>query len=363
VINIKMVEILREQEGGVYTSNVSDSYEKIPYHNYTLFFEIPTGPEQAQKMTDVTLEIVRNIIEKGPDQKDVDKFKEETLNLLRDNLKTNAAWLSAFRTYNLSGGNRYEILNMEAHIKGVTPESIQKVAKKYLTDDHRIIATLMPEDGWEAKQAEAAKPAEKADVSAQTVIDNYEKALGGKAKLESVTTIYAEGTVSMMGMELQTKTKKMAPNKSYMEMTMGDQKLMVMVFDGEKGFMEQMGQRQEMPAEMVARQAAEERMFDVHSLKAEDIQTVESIVIDDKDCYLLTDREGKKLAFDKSTGLLYRQEETSSGASSVTTMKSYGDFDGIKYPVEIVSSAQGQESTIKYTKVEFNRNVTEGDFK
>jgi hypothetical protein len=117
-----------------------------------------------------------------------------------------------------------------------------------------------------------------------------------------------------------------------------------------------------MPAEMIAGQA-KEPLFDVYSFKAEDIQTVESIRIDGKDCYLLTDRNGKKSAFDKSTGLLYRQEETAPSGASVLTVKDYGDFDGIKYPVEIVSSAQGQESTIKFTKVEFNGNVTEADFK
>ncbi|MDR0835390.1 MAG: insulinase family protein [Tannerella sp.] len=146
VVDIKMVEILREKEGGVYSSGASASYQKTPYNHYSFALQIPTGPEQAQKMTDAALEIIKNIIENGPEQKDVDKFKEESLNQLRDGLKNNGTWMNAFRNFNLNGGDKYAILKSETLIKSVTVQSIQQVAKKYLTDNHRIIATLMPEN-------------------------------------------------------------------------------------------------------------------------------------------------------------------------------------------------------------------------
>ncbi|MDR2824620.1 MAG: insulinase family protein [Prevotellaceae bacterium] len=356
VIDIKMTEILREQEGGIYSAGTRATYEKVPYANYDLMFYIPTGPVQAEKMTQAALDIVKNIVENGPSQIDVDKFKEESLNLLRDNMKINATWMDALRGYFLQSGNKYSLLEREEMIKAITPKTIQAVAKKYLTDENRIIATLMPEDGWQEAAAEAAKPAEKADISAESVIANYTNALGGKAKLNAVNTILSEGTTSMMGMEMATIVKQMQPNKQYSEMTMMGMKI-IQSFNGKTGYIDQMGQRMEMPAEAIA-EMANEQLFDALSFDASKIQSVESQTIDGKDCYVLTDDKGEKSYFDKTTWLLYRTVKD----NATETNKAYGEFDGIMFPTETVVSAQGQDITMTITKVTVNQGVTEKDF-
>ncbi|MDR1652942.1 MAG: insulinase family protein [Prevotellaceae bacterium] len=356
VIDIKMIEILREQESGIYGAGTSATYEKTPYASYNLISYIPTGPVQAEKMTQAALNIVKDIVEKGPSQTDVDKFKEENLNQLRDNLKTNTTWMSALRDYNLNGGNKYALLEREKMIKDVSPKTIQAVAKKYLTDKNRIIGTLMPEDGWEAAAAEANKPAEKAEISAESVITGYINALGGKEKLNAVQTILSEGTTSMMGMEMKTTVKQMQPNKQYSEMEMMGMKI-IQCFDGQKGYIDQMGQRMEMPAEMTG-EMADEQIFDALSLDASKIKSVESQSVDGKDCYVLTNDKDEKLYFDKTTGLLYRTVKP----DATQTNKAYGEFDGIMFPTETVVSAQGQDITMKITKVTLNSGVTEKDF-
>ncbi|GHV43548.1 hypothetical protein FACS1894180_2960 [Bacteroidia bacterium] len=356
VIDIKMTEILREQEGGIYSAGTRASYEKVPYSNYELMFYIPTGPVQAEKMTQAALDIVKNIIEKGPSQTDVDKFKEESLNQLRDNLKTNGTWMSALRTQYLTDGNKYVLLEKEKQIKGITPKTIQAIAKKYLTENNRVIARLMPEDGWEDKVAESSAPAQAANLSAESVITNYMNALGGKEKLNAVKTVKMEGSTAMMGMEMPTVVKQMQPNKTYSEMSVMGQKI-IQCFDGTKGYIDQMGQRMEMPAEMVAEQA-NQQLFDVLSMKAASIQSVESQTVDGKECYVLTDDKGEKNFFDKTTWLLYRNVKD----GAITTNKSYGEFGGIMFPTETAIAAQGQEITMKITKIVINEGVTEKDF-
>ena len=356
VVDIKMTEILREQESGVYSAGTNGSIEKTPYPSYNFSIFIPTGPVQAQKMLDAALGIVKNVIDNGPDQKDVDKYREEALNKLRDDMKTNQKWMSALRAYNLNGVNKYFILDEENVIKNITVQSIQAVAKKYLTDDHRFVATLMPEEGWQEKAAANSVPAQATDVSAQSVIDNYINALGGKTKLESVKTLLTEGTTSMMGMELATTVKQMYPNKQHSEMIIMGQKI-ITNFDGKKGYVDQMGQRTDFSAEDIE-EYSKNQMFDALALDATKIKSVELQTIDGKECYVLTDDSGKKNYFDKTTWLLYRTE----GEEGTNTIKSYGEFGSIMFPTEMVQVAQGMEGTMKVTKVTINQGVTEKDF-
>lgn len=359
VVNIKMVEILREQESGVYSAGSNGNMSNNPYPNFSFTIYIPTGPVQEQKMLDAAMGIVKNVIDNGPDQKDVDKYKQEALNKLRDDMKTNKKWMDAFRNYNLNGGNQYYITDEENVINNITPQSIQAVAKKYLTDDHLFIATLMPEDGWQAKEAEKAAPAQSTDVSAQSVIDNYINALGGQAKLNNVNTILSEGTTSTMGMDFPTTIKQMSPNKMHSEMSMMGQKVVVQNFDGQNGYIEQGGQRMDLPAEAIA-EYAKNKMFDAMALDASKITTVELQTVDGKDCYVLTDDSGEKNYIDKTTWLLYRTEKPNEGTN---TIKSYGEFGSIMFPTEIVQNVQGQEIVMKITNITLNEGVTADDFK
>ena len=74
--------------------------------------------------------------------------------------------------------------------------------------------------------------------TAKQIIDNYITALGGKQKLESVKTLSMKNTISVMGMDMEGKTVK-KDNKFKSTQTMMGQE-MVQMFDGEKGYANQM---------------------------------------------------------------------------------------------------------------------------
>lgn len=357
VLTIKLIEILRESESGVYSTSARASMNPIPYPSYSLSISIPCGPENVEKLTKSALELVKSIVEKGPEQKDVDKYKQGELNELRDNLKKNDTWLDYLTDYPLKGGNKYLILEEESLINGVTAKGIQEVAKKYLTKN-RIIATLMPEDGSEAaKPTETAKAATKSAVSAQQVINNYLAALGGKTKLESVKTLYTETSTEMMGMTMPSKEKRMAPNKVWSEIDMMGQKI-TKVFDGTKGYFTQNGAKEEIPAD-IAETMKKGKVFDALAYDASQFKTVEEQTVDGKDYYVLTDEDGTQSYFDKSSGLLYK--EVSENTAQV--YDEYKDFDGIKFAVSKTIDAGGQQLKTKTTVVEINKNVSEADFK
>lgn len=156
VATIKVIEKLREDESGIYGGGARGYMGKVPYNSYSFSISFPCGPENADKLTKSAIAELQKIIDKGPDQKDLDKYKEGEYNDDKTNMKDNNYWMNGLAKNQLDESDKYEILNYQEKVKALTVKDLQDVAKKYLTKN-RIVATLMPEDGWEKapKKAEA----------------------------------------------------------------------------------------------------------------------------------------------------------------------------------------------------------------
>ncbi|WP_262148921.1 M16 family metallopeptidase [Chryseobacterium foetidum] len=164
VATIKIVEKLREDEGGIYGGGARGSMSKVPFNSYSFSVNFPCGPENADKLTKIAIAELQKLIDKGPEQKDLDKYKEGEYNDDKTNMKDNGYWMSNLAKNQLDGTDKYEILNYTEKVKALTVKDLQDVAKKYLTKN-RIVATLMPEDGWQNAPKADAPAAVKATVA------------------------------------------------------------------------------------------------------------------------------------------------------------------------------------------------------
>lgn len=144
ILTIKLVEELRENESGVYGVNARGGMEKMPYGSYYFNISFPCGPENAEKLTESALREVQKIVDNGPQEKDLAKFKEGELLDYKKNMKENRYWLNNLsESYNNSTSPE-NILKVEEKVNALTAKDIQEVAKKYLTKD-KVIGMLMPE--------------------------------------------------------------------------------------------------------------------------------------------------------------------------------------------------------------------------
>ncbi len=355
IATIKVIEKLREEESGIYGGGAYGSMSKAPVGEFSFMLQFPCGPENVESLTQNALDELQKLIDNGPEEKDLDKFKKGAINDLNTDVKTNKYWLKNMTENYVEGGDPYAFLNTEAMVNALTVDDIKNVAQKYLTGD-KVIATLMPEDGWEAntKKEEVKKSA---DLSPQQVIDNYFKALGGKDKLEAVTSIVMDNTSKVMGMEVKGVTKMMAnPYRFYTKQSVMGQET-VQVFDGEKGMLSQAGQQMEMPAAMLDA-LKNKRLFDVLAYKAEDYNGVEIVELDGKTYNLLT-KDEEQLYFDAQTGLLYKTKN----AQGEAVITEYTTVNGIQYPAKMTQSAQGMNVEVENTNVRFNTGVSAEDFK
>lgn len=144
VLTIKLIEELRENESGVYGVSARGSMSKVPNGAYSFTIGFPCGPENAEKLTASALTELQKIIDNGPQEKDVIKFKEGEILDYKKDIKENRFWLSNLTKAYTNGVSAEEMLKMEEKVNALTAKNIQDVAKKYLTKD-KVIGMLMPE--------------------------------------------------------------------------------------------------------------------------------------------------------------------------------------------------------------------------
>ena len=89
ILTIKLVEQLREAEGGVYGVGARGNIRNMPYDWYTLNISFPCGPENVEKLKNAALAEVNKIVANGPTQKDLDKVKETYMLDYKEDIKQN----------------------------------------------------------------------------------------------------------------------------------------------------------------------------------------------------------------------------------------------------------------------------------
>lgn len=132
---------------------------------------------------------------------------------------------------------------------------------------------------------------------------------------------------------------------------------MVQLFDGEKGYANQMGQKVDFPADQVAKLKTS-KIIEALGMDPAKIKTVEKKQADGKDFYVLSSDDTKSY-FDVKTGLL-EKSESEKGVMSITK---YADVEGIKFVEEMTINAGGQEIKIKNSDIKINQPISDDEFK
>ncbi|GIJ94472.1 peptidase M16 [Capnocytophaga stomatis] len=146
VLTFRLLERLRENEGGVYGTGANVSYSKFPKDRYTVQIAFGTAVDKYQSLIKSALEEVEKIKKNGPTQEDLDKFKIEQKRQMELIVKENSFW----------GGyilDRYQLQKpvedpdkVLKELEKVTIKSVQKVANKYLKEDRLFEFILLPDE-------------------------------------------------------------------------------------------------------------------------------------------------------------------------------------------------------------------------
>lgn len=284
-----------------------------------------------------------------------------------------------------------------AKINAVTVDDIQRVAKKYFNyANTRIVVVGKQEQiekglkslGYNIKYYDkyaapvvagaTAGGAVKVDVTPVQVVDAYLKAIGGKEALAKVTTTIATGKMEIVGQPippLPVTVKQMAPNKELMEITMGGNVVMKNVFDGEKGYMMQMGQKKDLDEKEATGKKSIKGIFEQLFYTGSDykLQVKGIEKINNNDVYVLVVTPASAAGevsteyYDVKTGFLVKTSKISKteqgDVTQVTEFSDYRKTGDIYLPFKIVHFEGEQEISMTLETIKVNESVLAEDFK
>ncbi len=145
VMNIKLIESLREELSGMYGGGMNGTLNKNPYNNYSITVSIPCGPENVDKLIAATLEEINKVKANGPLQSDLNKVKENWKKKYAENLRDNSYWMRQLQSSVEMGTDPAGFLSYEKKVDALTVADLKTVANKYFGMKNYIQIVLNPE--------------------------------------------------------------------------------------------------------------------------------------------------------------------------------------------------------------------------
>ena len=277
------------------------------------------------------------------------------------------------------------------NINNVTKQDVQNAAQKYFSPNKtRIFITgkgseiLEKIEGIEFNGkklkvryfdqygTEISRPdySVSADVTAESVISNYIKSIGGAEKLNSISSIEVKATANLQGTVLEMYSLKNNQNQSLMTMTAMGMTLVKSVFNKYQGYNEVNGQRIPLKDQELEQAIINSALFSELNFDLETIELIGTSFVNDEKAYEIKITDNKSVFYSAETGLKLKEFESQEVDGNLITgevfYKEYKEVDGILIPSEInqVSASIPVPGglTFKTSVIKLNVKTSDSDF-
>ncbi len=276
--------------------------------------------------------------------------------------------------------------NYLKNVAAVTPEDVKKEADKYITPENAYVVVVgnadsiakglskfggekyYDKDGNEIDTSSAGVPE---GMSADEVIDNYIKAIGGRENLASVKDRTTIMRATIQNNKVTMIINQKTPDKFKQEINFGGMS-QVVVFNGKTGQMKVGDNKIPITGDEAQRQKYEAMMDLVLHLDSLEIKTklAGTEKVDGKDTYKIemTLPTGTKWIqyYSTDTGLKVKEEKTITSPQGTFTQETlysdYKDVEGVKYPFTISQSVGPQHFTFNVSTIKVNTGLKDDIF-
>ena len=277
------------------------------------------------------------------------------------------------------------------NINNVTKEDVQKAANNYfLTDNTRVFITGKGSEILEsienikyngkklkvryfdkyANEIERPDYSIDSDISAEDVINEYVKAIGGKDALAEVTSIEIKATSNVQGTVLEMYSIKNNQNQSLMEMSAMGMTIAKTVFNKFQGYNEVNGQRIPLTEVELEQAIINSALFSELNFDFSLVELVGTSDVEGEKAYEIKVTDNKSVFYSVDTGLKLKEVESQEVEGNLivgeTYFKEYEEVEGILLPREInqVSASIPIPGgiTFKATSIKLNVETNESDF-
>jgi zinc protease len=155
IMNLRIIDVLREKLGLIYTGGMGGSVNKVPYQHYSITARLPTGPEKVDASIAALFAEIERMKTQGPDQADLDKYKRNWHVSHARALRENGAWVGNLVGSLLNGTDPARILTIGDEVDALTVADVQKAAQRYFDTSNYVQVVLNPETLAPTKVASA----------------------------------------------------------------------------------------------------------------------------------------------------------------------------------------------------------------
>ena len=144
ILNIRLRESMREEQGGAYGVNASCSMSLNPRPRYSLDFVWECSPDNVEQLIVTVFEEAGKIKANGPTDADLNKMKETLIRKRETAMKENSYWQQVLLNIYRQGDKLMTPDEYTKLIHSVKPGDIRRVARLYFDERNYVIGKLMP---------------------------------------------------------------------------------------------------------------------------------------------------------------------------------------------------------------------------
>jgi zinc protease len=144
VLQIKLLEHLREQAGEVYSPSVQTSYNKYPHNRFAVIISFGCAPENVDHLIGMVQKEMENLRQKGAEAADVEKYKASYSKNVELALQDNGFWLNYLSGQYENNENVLQVLDNNKTLEKVTPAAIKEAGGIFLNNKNFIRFVLLP---------------------------------------------------------------------------------------------------------------------------------------------------------------------------------------------------------------------------
>lgn len=274
-------------------------------------------------------------------------------------------------------------------INAITVADVQQAAGKYFsTENTQVVVTgkgkevlenlekmtfqgkKLPVKYFNTNADQVEKPEYKmelpAGVTAQSVIENYLDAIGGRGVLEKVKTVSIFASGEVQGMALNFQLIRTSDNQFMQNIEMMGRSMSKQVFNGENGYAMMQGQKMDLNPQQAAMIKDEAQPFYELHLDPEAISLEGIEKVDGENAYKVRVSDNRVAFYNVTSGQKIQEITTTEmmGQTIESTMK-FGDYkeaSGIMFPFYLGQMMGPQLIEFTIEKIEVNSGVTAEDF-
>ena len=144
VMNIRIIDVLREQKALIYSGGMGGSISKTPVESYEIGIGLPCAPENVNNVRQTMLSELERMKKTGPTQEEMLKVKTNWYDTFDKYQGSNDYWIARLQTHALYNTDYLELAKSRSLMDEVTAKDVQDAAKKYFNTSNYMDLVFSP---------------------------------------------------------------------------------------------------------------------------------------------------------------------------------------------------------------------------